>query len=324
MSKQPQPAAPNPISTAQAQTASNVDTAKAQAQINAVNQVTPDGSLTYTQDKWPDGTPKFTATTTLSPEQMRLKGINQGTSESLANTAQQQAGRLNTALAQPFSLNNDATEGRLMELGRKRLDPLLAERSASVETDLINRGIRPGSDNYDRAQRNKYNAENDAYNQLLLSGRGQSVSEALAERNQPINESLALASGTQVAQPQFTSTPQTGVGGTDVAGITQADFNNRNSSYQYQQGQQNQLLGGLFGLGANALMFSDKRLKEDIHPTGADIDGVPIKSFRWKATGEPDVGVIAQDVEKKFPHLVEMDKSGYRKVKIGKLMMRAA
>jgi hypothetical protein len=80
-------------------------------------------------------------------------------------------------------------------------------------------------------------------------------------------------------------------------------------------------MGGLFGLGANALMaFSDKRLKEDIEATGESMGGVPVKEFTWKDSGERDRGVIAQDVEKKYPHLVEMDPSGYRKVNYGGLM----
>lgn len=320
-----QPQAPNPVQVANAQTQSNKETAIAQAGLNAQNQVTPYGNLSYTQNgTWPDGTPKFVATTTLSPAQQQLLNTNQGTSQQLAQTAQAQAGRLDQALAQPFSLDNEATEARLMELGRKRLDPLLAERGAALESDLINRGLRPGSDAYDRAIAQKYQGENDAYNQLLLSGRGQAVNEALMARNQPINESIALASGTQVQQPQFVGTPQTGVGGTDVAGITQNAYQNQLNAYNRQQSD---LYGGLFGLGSAAIgalpwasILSDKRLKTNIRDTGMKMRGVPVKDFTWKGTGQRDRGVMAQDVEKKFPHLVEMDPSGYRRVKIGRLM----
>lgn len=251
MSKGSAPTPPNPVTTANAQTQSNRDTAITQTGLNAQNQVTPYGNLTYTQNgKWSDGTPKFTATTTLSPAQQALLNTNQGTQQQLAETAGTQAGRLDTALAQPFSLDNAAVEGRLMELGRTRLDPILADRRADKETNLINRGIRPGSDNYYRAQRNQDQTETDAYNQLLLGGRSQAVSEALAERNQPINESIALASGTQVAQPQFVSTPQTGVGGTNVTGIYQDNYNQQMQNYRQRQSD---MMGGLFGLGKAAI-----------------------------------------------------------------------
>src|ERR1700712_3133148 len=42
------PAVPDPVKTAAAQTSSNVATGTANAYLNDVNQVTPDGALTYT------------------------------------------------------------------------------------------------------------------------------------------------------------------------------------------------------------------------------------------------------------------------------------
>jgi uncharacterized protein YlzI (FlbEa/FlbD family) len=43
-------------------------------------------------------------------------------------------------------------------------------------------------------------------------------------------------------------------------------------------------------------------------------------SWRWKANGEPDMGVIAQDVEKVFPDLVVTDRNGKKSVKYGNLV----
>lgn len=48
------PAAPDPVATANAQTASNEQTARLNAQLNRVNQYTPWGSLTYTRNTSPD------------------------------------------------------------------------------------------------------------------------------------------------------------------------------------------------------------------------------------------------------------------------------
>jgi hypothetical protein len=59
---------------------------------------------------------------------------------------------------------------------------------------------------------------------LLLKGRQQSVDEIMAERNQPLNEITALMSGSQVAQPKFTATPQTQVGGVDYGGMVQNNY----------------------------------------------------------------------------------------------------
>jgi len=298
MGKGAAPKPPDPIKTADAQTKSNIDTAVAQTNLNQVDTVTPGGSLTYKQiGTNPDGTPKYQATAAYS-------GATQ--------TAYENAGN---AIAQPLDLSNDATEARLMELGMKRLQPQLDQRRSSVETDLINRGIRPGSDNYDRAKASLMQGENDAFDQLALTGRNQSISEALLARNQPISEFQALnGSNTPI------STPQTGVAGTDIAGLTQAAYAQQNQAYQQQMSD---LYGGLFGLGKAAISLSDKRLKKNIRPTGEKVRGIPVKEWDWKKTGRHDVGVVAQDVEKKFPHLVEMDKSGYRKVNYGRLMSGA-
>lgn len=322
MGKPSAPQAPDPVATANAQTASNRETAITQTGLNAMNQYGPQGSVTYTQNgTWADGTPRFTQTTSLSPGQQAIYDTGIQTQRNLANTARTQSGRLDSLLGQPFSLDNEATEARLMELGSKRLNPQLQQRREQEIARLSNQGIKVGSTAYDRAMNLVDQGENDARNQLLLTGRNQAVQEALLERNQPINEIIGLASGSQVQMPQFGGTPQTGVAGTDIAGITQGAYNGQLNAYNQQMGQYNSTMGGLFGLGANALMaFSDERLKSDIESTGERVGGIPVKEFTWKGTGERDRGVIAQDVEKKFPHLVEMDPSGYRKVNYGRLM----
>jgi hypothetical protein len=237
------PKAPDPIATAKAQTEQNVQTATTQQQLNMVDQTTPDGNVRYTQTgTWADGTPKFEATTSLDALGQQA---NQQSKQFDVLTNQigiDQAGRIAQTLGQPVNLNNETTEARLMELGRRRLDPVMRERRDSLETDLINRGIRPGSAAYDSMKRQNNEAENDAFNQLLLSGRGQAVQEALTERNQPINEITALMSGGQVSQPQFAAAPQTGVANTDLAGMIYRNYEGKLANH-------NATMGGLFGLG---------------------------------------------------------------------------
>jgi hypothetical protein len=96
-------------------------------------------------------------------------------------------------------------------------------------------------------------AENDAYNQLLLTGRGQAVNEMLTERAVPLNEAAALLSGQQVQAPNYVNTPQSNVSPTDymqAVGLQQAAQNNafgaKNQGYQSQ-------LSGMYGLGSAAL-----------------------------------------------------------------------
>lgn len=327
MGKPSAPAAQDPVATANAQTASNKETAISQTGLNAMNQYGPQGSVTYAQNgTWADGTPKFSQTTSLSPSQQVIFDTGQKTQQNLAKTAQTQSGRLDTLLSTPFSLDNDAVESRINELASKRLDPQLAQRREQEAARLSNQGIKLGSTAYDRAMTLVDQGENDARTSLLLNGRNQAVQEALLARNQPLNEIAALASGSQIAMPTFAGTPQTGVGGTDVAGITASAGAQAQNSYNQQMGQWNSTAGGLFGLGANALMaFSDERLKTDIEPTGEKVAGVPVKTWRWKGSNENGVGVMAQELEKKHPELVDNSHpSGYKRVNYGGLMRLGA
>lgn len=306
------PQAPDPIATANAQTASNRETAIAQAGLNAVNQVTPLGNLSYTQNgTWSDGTPKFTATQTYSPE---MQGVFQSgikTQQNLANLAQEQSGRIGTLLGKDFSLNNDAVEGRLMELSRTRLDPLLDERREKAEASLAARGIREGSTAYDRSIRNVDNAENDALVQLLLGGRSQAINELMTERTQPLNEILALAGQGQIQQPSFVPTSQTPVAGTDVAGITQQGYANQMNAYNQQQQGFNQMMGGLFSAGAALLPLSDMRAKTDIRRIGTADNGLGVYVYRLKGERHYQIGFMAQEVAEINPDAVTLAGDGF-------------
>lgn len=255
------PPPPDPLKTAQAQTGMNIDTAVAQQLVNMTNQNTPDGSLNYIQDgfnTYVDSSgktikiPKFTANQTLSAGQQELYDIGMGTEKNLAQMGQDQSAKIAQLLSQPVNLSNDATEARLMELGSKRLDPQFARDEAALRTRLINSGIREGSDAYNAEMMRFDQGRNDARNQLLLSGRGQAVQETLTERNQPINEITALMSGSQVSQPNFTSTPQAGVAGTDYAGMVKNNYDAQVAQQQMKNANNQALMGGLFGLAGSA------------------------------------------------------------------------
>jgi hypothetical protein len=312
------PSVPSVTDTAAAQTGSNISTAIGQQQLNAINQVGPAGSVSYSQNGTYDFTdpstgktyklPKLTQTTSLSPTGQQIYDTGQATSLNLANVAKDASGRIGGLISQPFDISNDAVEARLMELGSKRLTPQLDQRREAEATRLSNAGIKLGSTAYDRAQMNLNQGENDAYNQLLLNGRGQAVNETLLARQQPINEILALAGQGQLAMPSFgAGAPQTALAGTDIAGITQANYANQTNAYNQQQSQ----LGGLFGtlgtLGSAALTLSDERTKTDIVDTGERTeDGIPLKTFRYlfDKPGTERHGVIAQDVQKRRPDAV--------------------
>jgi len=265
------PEAPDPMKTAQAQAQMNRETAITQYGLNATNQKTPWGALNYSQiGKWEDGTPRYQAEQTLNPQ---IQGI------------------VDNALGimqQPIDFSNDEVEGRLMELGRQRLDPLMAQRRGSTEQDLFNRGVRPGSEAYDRAMRGVGQDENDAYTQLMLQGRGQALNEMQMARNLPLNEAIALMTG---GQSGYINTPGAQVAPVDYTGLV-------NQQYQSEVANSQAGMSGLFGLGSaliSAPIWSDERLKEDIQRVGQTDDGRPIYTYKMKGSPQTQMGVMAQE-----------------------------
>lgn len=309
------PAAPDPVATAAAQTQSNKDTANYTQGLNMVNQVTPYGNLTYSGTN--NGQPgSATATQTLAPAEQQALDQQRLFDSKTNQLAINQTDKLSGILDKPVDLNNEATEARLYDLGSKRLNPRFAQQKQDLEQNLMDRGIRPGSAAYETLHRQQSEGENDAYNQLALTGRAQAVQEALTERNQPINEITGLMNGQQIGVPQFQNTPNTQMAGTDIAGITQSNYANQMGQYNAKQQQQNAMMGGLFGLGSAGLgmfKFSDARLKTDVRKVGELDNGLGVYSYRYKAGGPSEIGLIAQEVERTNPDAVA-NVGGYKAV----------
>ena len=55
---------------------------------------------------------------------------------------------------------------------------------------------------------------------------------------------------------------------------------------------------------AAMLFFSDRRLKEDVKKVGMTDDGLPIYTYKYKSGGPTQMGVMAQDLQKKKPDAV--------------------
>ena len=260
MGKSRAPAPPDPRQTAQAQTGTNIGTAIANNTMGMVNQITPDESLTYSQTgtyKYTDpytgqvyDLPNYTATTQLSEAGQAIKNQNNTTQLNLATTGANQSGFLKDYLGNVWNPDTSAIEGRLMELGSQRLDPRFAQEEDRLRTRLANQGVTAGSEAFNREMSSLGQMRNDAFNQLMLQGRGQAFSELQAQRNQPINEISALLSGSQVSNPQVQMMQPQGAATTDVAGLINSNYNQRLQGWQQQQARSQNLLGGLFGLGA--------------------------------------------------------------------------
>lgn len=260
-------------------------------------------------------------------------------------------GQIQTSLpVKDYSADRRRVEDAIMS----RFNQDFARQDASNDVKLANQGIGLGSEAYAADKDILNRSRNDALTQAILAGgqeqsrlfgldqasgqfanqaqaqqygqnyqnaslqnqaRQQAISELLQQRNQPLNELAVLlgyAPGIQTPNP-----PSFGgnVAGTDIAGITQGNFNNQMANYNTAMNQQSGLLGGLFGLGSAAILASDRRLKHDVRRIGTTDKGIPIYTFRYNSDGSSKhVGVMAQDVEKVMPWaVVEMD-NGYKAV----------
>lgn len=70
------------------------------------------------------------------------------------------------------------------------------------------------------------------------------------------------------------------------------------------------ILGGLTSL----FSLSDERTKENIEGIGKLFDGTPVVKFNYKGHPQTQIGLLAQDVEKKHPDSVAKDDKGIRYV----------
>ena len=255
MGKPKAPTPPSPQETSAAATGTNIGTATANNTMQMIDQITPYGSLTYNKigmesytDPYTGKTydiPRYQSTQTLNPQQQATLDASQGAQTNLAELASERSDFLRDYLPTTEAAT-DSIDNKLYELGSKRLDPRFEQEQQMLSSRLANQGIAPGSEAYNREMTLLGQTKNDAYNQLMLQGRGQAANEV----NMPINQITALLSGSQVSNPNVSMAHPQGAATTDVAGLINQNYNQRYQNYQSEVGQRNSLLGGLFGLGS--------------------------------------------------------------------------
>ena len=285
-----QPQAPDPAATLAAQSASNKETAISQARLNQVDEFTPYGSSIYSkllddagEPITNDGIEKMKRTTTLDPEQQAIVDQQTAISGNLNTLAGDQLGRVSTALADPYSFDGMPAAPTADAASRQqvidayynqqtsRLDPRFTDEQTALETQLASQGIGVGSDAYMKSMESFGRTKNDAYtsalNQAVASGGGEQsrlfglqanerdrgIQEYAQQRNAPLNEISALMSGTQIQNPQFSPTPQTGIQPADITGPTALAYQGALSGAANAQSANNAAMGGLFGLGGSAM-----------------------------------------------------------------------
>jgi hypothetical protein len=97
------PPAPDPVQVANAQSQSNIATAREQQRLNMINTYGPQGSVVYGAD--PNAPGGYSQTTSLSPSEQRTYDLSKQAENAALGLAGQQIGRVGDALATPLNMD---------------------------------------------------------------------------------------------------------------------------------------------------------------------------------------------------------------------------
>lgn len=253
------PTVPDAGSTAATQTGLNTTAATGSQAGSMVNQNNAFGSLNYTQTgTGPNGTPLYTANTTLSPEEQAL--FNNYTTGQ--NTAGTQANALltgaNYGAVDPTTAIGNATSGltgTAMNQEINYLNPYFSTQTSQLDTQLKNQGINPSDPAYVNAMRNLQNNQGNTVTGFEASIEPQMFQQAQSTYELPaeLAESLGGYGAPTTPNSSFVSTPQLNITPANYEGDVSSANSANMAAYQAQLGQSNAMMSGLFGLGSAAL-----------------------------------------------------------------------
>ena len=288
------PATPDYTGAAKEQGVANVEAARVGSKLSNPNMYTPYGTqlISYDGDQ-------PTITQTLTPQAQKTLEEQQNTQYQLASLSSKGAGLASNVLDKSFNFGGPGVQTSLdlsnvakmpvnagttgQEAIMSRLEPSLQKNRVSTETQLINQGLRPGTEAYDNAIQLLGQQENDARTQAALTGinldtsanaqgynqalqgaqfgntaQQQALAEAIQQRQMPLNEITALMSGSQIQNPQFGAYQGTNVATTPIFAATQAKGQAEQNLYNQQMAASNANTAGLYNLGgsiAGAAMY---------------------------------------------------------------------
>lgn len=196
------------------------------------------------------------------------------------------------------------------------MQPKFEQQTSDLATRLQNKGLAVGSEAYQRAMNDLQDSQNRAINQASYDATtagqnaySQSLADSINAGNfgntaqlSYINQLLAQLEGSQSSY--------------DVAMDRYAAQNNLASQrYAAEQQAANNRLAMINSLmqagGTAAAMSSDKRLKENIVPVGKLNNGLTVYCYNFIGEDIPQIGLIAQEVQKVKPEAVVEREDGY-------------
>ena len=263
MGKSSAPPTPDYVGAANATAAGNLDMARTQTAANRVNQITPYGSLTYSQD--PNNQDSWTQTETLSPQAQATLDKQMALSDKYADVANIGFDKTRSLLENP-ELDMSGLPARGINVGQtaqdailSRLRPQLDSREEALRTRMANQGIALGSEAYGKEMTAAGQNRNDLEMQAALQGinldqanRTSAMQEQAYIQDRPLNLINALRTGGQVQSPQFQQFAQQALtAGPNTLGATQAQYEGDLANYNAEQASSP--LNGLLGLGGTIM-----------------------------------------------------------------------
>jgi hypothetical protein len=295
-----------------------------QTRANRPNQSSPFATSTWTQG--PDGQWN---------QSSQFSGPLAGLSQSLQEQAAQAMGTPLNFSGLPQAPDGSAAREQAINAAygsaTSRLDPAFQQREQDLQTRLLNQGLQPGSEAYNREMSRLGNERTDAYNQALSSAIGQGTAagnalfqQGMQSRQQAMEEMLRQRG--QAFGEMGAMSGLLGQSGFNAAGLGQAPnllgaagMQNAADNAAWQQNQQfwGDIIGNGLQLGGmvGSLFMSDERAKTDVQRLDMEVvPGVPAAVFRYRpehnmGTGRY-VGVVAQDLARALPHAVHEREDG--------------
>lgn len=219
-----QPSPPDPYATAAAQNAQNQSASQYNSVSNNADQINPYGSVSYqaieqvpiyTNGQITGYAPRYQQTTTLSPDQQKLLGLETQTKYNLGTTGVTESANLNNALSKPMDTSSwtpwqtgqtaqpirqdqaptdqAAVQKAMMDAYNYNVDP---QRKAQ-EQQLAARGLSVGGAGYGTYQKAQSDADTNASNQAFLASGNEARANQAAYNDastQKFNMDQALAS----------------------------------------------------------------------------------------------------------------------------------
>jgi len=298
------PAAVDPNALIGAQTAANEGVARTNAKLNRVDSYSPFGSVTF-EDLGDD---RWKSTQSFSPDMQKLYDTQLSTGQGISDAAQTKLGQLPmdqfnldgvqdykgamdySGLADipglgDFDTARQEAEDASFNKVWDRLGSQFGDEQTALATQLANKGVTEGSEQYtkafDRFNERKNDARTnaaydsitagrDAFNNLFATGmtarqqglseragdvnlanqaRAQQISDKQLLRSQPMNELAALLQGSPaVTTPQQQGAAGVNVAAPDVGGAYGLNASQQQNAYNQQIAQQNAAMSGAFGM----------------------------------------------------------------------------